>query len=135
MTAKFFTVEEVNKLIPDMKKVLCKLKKQKRKVDFIEYEIALAKLTSELRIIFEGGRENQKKKKELNDVVAELNKTIKEIHDFGCFLKDVDVGVIDFLSEKNGRPIFLCWFYDEDEIAYYHEIDSGYKERKYLWFD
>jgi len=64
-----------------------------------------------------------------------LNKTIKKIHDFGCFLKDVDVGVIDFLSEKDGRPIFLCWFYGEDEIAYYHEIDSGYKERKYLWFE
>ena len=30
MIAKFFTIEEANKLIPDVKKVLCKLKKQKR---------------------------------------------------------------------------------------------------------
>jgi len=43
--------------------------------------------------------------------------------------------VIDFLSEKDGRPIFLCWIPDEDEISYYHEIDTGYNERKYLWFE
>ncbi|MFC1562799.1 DUF2203 domain-containing protein, partial [candidate division KSB1 bacterium] len=132
---KFFTVIEANELIPELKKVLNKLKKQKRKANFIEYEISLAKLSDRLKIEYEGGRELSKKKKELNEVIAEINTTIKKIHDLGCFLKDADVGVIDFLSEKDGRPIFLCWVEDEDEIAYYHEIDTGYKERKYLWFD
>ena len=135
MIAKFFTIEEANKAIPELKRVLKRLKKQKKKVDFIEYEISLSKLTNELKIIYEGEKNNINRKKELNENIIELNKTIKKVHGFGCFLKEVDIGVVDFLSEKDGRPIFLCWFEGENEIAYYHEIDSGYKERKYLWFE
>jgi len=135
MIAKFFTVEEANKLIPELKKIINKLKRKKEKADYIEYEIDLIKLTNECKIGYEGKKEIYNKKKELNEIVVELNSIIKRIHDLGCFLKNVDQGVVDFLSEKDGRPIFLCWIPDENEISYYHEIDTGYNERKYLWFD
>ena len=135
MIAKFFSVEEANKLVPELKKIINKLKRKKEKADYIEYEISLIQLTNESKIGYEGKKEIYNKKNELNEIVVELNSIIKRIHDLGCFLKDVDQGVIDFLSEKDGRPIFLCWIPNEDEISYYHEIDTGYNERKYLWFE
>ena len=135
MIARFFTVEEANKLIPELKKIVNKLKREKEKADYIEYEIALIRITNEHKIGYTGKKEIYNKKKELNEAVIKLNTIIKRIHDLGCFLKNVEEGVVDFLSEKDGRPIFLCWIPDEDEISYYHEIDSGYDERKYLWFE
>ncbi len=135
MIAKFFTIEEANKLIPELRKTINLLRIKKNKADFIEYEISLLHLSKELKIEFQEQKEVCKKKKELNDIVIELNKTIKKVHDIGCFLQDVDEGIIDFLSEKDGRPIFLSWKPDEDEISYYHEIDNGFNERKYFWFE
>ena len=135
MIAKFFSIEDANDLIPELINIVKKLRKKKEEAGFIEYQVSLIKLTKKLKIEYEEDKELSKNKKELNNIVADLNLTIKKIHDLGCFLQDVEQGVIDFLSEKDGRPIFLSWRPGEDEISYYHEIDSNFNERKYLWFD
>lgn len=135
MIAKFFTIEEANKLIPELKRTLKNLKKRKEESGYIEYEVALIKLANKCKISFENEKDLQLKKKKLNNVIAELNGVIKRVHDLGCFLQDVNQGAVDFLSEKDGRPIFLCWMPGDNEISYYHEIDTGYNERKYLWYE
>lgn len=135
MIAKFFSIEEANKLIPELKRTIKNLKKKKEDSEFIEYEISLIRLANKCKISLEQAKDIQEKKRKYNELVAELNTIIKRIHDLGCFLQDVNQGAIDFLSEKDGRPIFLCWMPGDNEISYYHEIDTGYNERKYLWYE
>ncbi|HLC84813.1 MAG TPA: DUF2203 domain-containing protein [Candidatus Nanoarchaeia archaeon] len=48
----------------------------------------------------------------------------------GCIVKDIDLGLIDFLSVFQGKEILLCWRFGEDAIDFYHEIDQGYQDRK-----
>ncbi|RPI70946.1 MAG: DUF2203 family protein, partial [Ignavibacteriales bacterium] len=40
------------------------------------------------------------------------------------------IGLVDFPSIINNKEVFLCWRSDEDEIKFYHDIDSGYSGRK-----
>jgi hypothetical protein len=34
---------------------------------------------------------------------------INRIEAHGCVVKDIDLGLLDFPSMRDGRPIYLCW--------------------------
>ena len=44
--------------------------------------------------------------------------------------QDLDKGLFDFYSFHDGREILLCWNINESTIKYWHEIYSGYQERR-----
>jgi len=50
----------------------------------------------------------------------------------GILLRDPETGLVDFPGEMDGRPVFLCWRMDEDEVAWYHEQHAGFASRKPL---
>ncbi len=39
-------------------------------------------------------------------------------------------GLVDFPSTLDGRWVYLCWQYGEPEVAYWHEVDGGYRGRR-----
>jgi len=47
-------------------------------------------------------------------------------------IKDLDRGLIDFPAILAGREVFLCWEMGEEDIEFYHELDSGYAGREPL---
>ena len=50
----------------------------------------------------------------------------------GCELKDPDRGLIDFLSLREGREIYLCWYLGEERINYWHYLHTGFAGRQPL---
>ena len=60
----------------------------------------------------------------------EIESLIDEIQDFGCVIKDLNVGLLDFLAEKDGREVYLCWRFGEPKIEYYHDLHTGFNGRK-----
>ena len=61
-----------------------------------------------------------------------LDELIHQLQSSGAILKDINIGLVDFLSMRDGREIYLCWQYGEAEIRYWHEIDSGFAGRELL---
>ena len=61
-----------------------------------------------------------------------LDTLVREIQATGAVIKDINAGLVDFLALRDGREVYLCWKYGEDEILYYHDTDSGFASRK-LW--
>ncbi len=59
-------------------------------------------------------------------------KRLAELEKVGCIIKDLDLGLIDFLSYFEGKEIFLCWKFGERKIVYWHETDAGYAGRKHI---
>ena len=57
---------------------------------------------------------------------------IKGIAELGIVLKDLDMGLVDFLGTRDGRNVYLCWHYGEDDIAYWHEMNGGFAGRQLL---
>jgi len=47
-------------------------------------------------------------------------------------VRDLDVGLVDFLGLREGRVIYLCWSVDEPTLAYWHELNAGYRGRQPL---
>ena len=61
-----------------------------------------------------------------------LNALLAEINGFGCELKGLGEGLIDFPSKREGRTVYLCWKLGEERIAYWHELDTGFASREPL---
>jgi hypothetical protein len=47
-------------------------------------------------------------------------------------IKDIDRGLVDFPSIIGGKEVFLCWEKDEDDIEFWHDLDTGYAGRERL---
>jgi hypothetical protein len=48
------------------------------------------------------------------------------------FIKDLSRGLIDFPAILGGKEVFLCWESDEDDIEFWHDLESGYGGREKL---
>jgi hypothetical protein len=57
---------------------------------------------------------------------------IERIRELGVIIKDLDMGLLDFPHERDGRVVFLCWHPPEEQIRYWHEIQAGYQGRQPL---
>lgn len=71
---------------------------------------------------------------EIIKLMDQLEELFEELEALGCSYKDWNftVGLVDFPCVIEGKDVYLCWRSDEEEIKYYHEVDSGYAGRKAL---
>ena len=44
-------------------------------------------------------------------------------------LRDPQSGLVDFPSERDGAPVYLCWRVDEDRVAHFHGERAGFAGR------
>jgi hypothetical protein len=65
----------------------------------------------------------------IDETVDTLNRLYDELAAVGCELKDWATGLVDFPSERDGRPICLCWRLGEPRVAWWHELQAGYAGR------
>jgi len=61
-----------------------------------------------------------------------LDELIHKIQDMGIYIKDLMIGLIDFPSLRDGREVYLCWQFGEGDIAYWHEIETGFASRQLI---
>ena len=61
-----------------------------------------------------------------------IHQGISDITSRGIQIKDLDRGLVDFPHLRNGREVFLCWELEDDDIEFWHEVDSGYAGRERL---
>jgi hypothetical protein len=47
-------------------------------------------------------------------------------------IKDVDRGLVDFPAFVGGKEVFLCWENGEDDVEFWHDLDTGYGGRERL---
>ncbi|MGH2721992.1 MAG: DUF2203 domain-containing protein [Actinomycetota bacterium] len=50
----------------------------------------------------------------------------------GIQLKDLERGLVDFPSVRDGRPVLLCWLLGEPSVDFWHELSTGFAGRRPL---
>jgi len=128
---KLFTVEEANQLLPLLTNLLRELSQSKRLIEDKQVEIDSLELITD---------ENTPKVRselllrsaEFNELVNQFNEEIKKIEDVGCLVKDIDSGLVDFYGMQEGKIVFLCWKLGEPAVTHWHEVDSGFANRKLI---
>ncbi len=68
---------------------------------------------------------------ELKELATRMAELANKIESHGCFLKDIELGLIDFPCEiEDNHVVFLCWQFGEPAIVAWHSIDSGFAQRQ-----
>ena len=126
-----FNIEEAEALIPALTELLHQLKKSQKQAVNLEAQIDL------LEIVTEKG--DDKSVKELNRLIeqhhqraAEFYAIVDKVHSYGCVLKDIDNGLVDFYTVLNGKVVYLCWKFGENKINHWHDVGKGYSARELL---
>lgn len=127
---RVFTVQEANKLLPQISVILQKIRSAREKILSLEVEIDALELIAEKKDKSSG--ELHKKVEEYSLAVNAFYALIDELHETGCLLKDPEMGLVDFHSLYQGRIVFLCWHLGENEITHWHEVGGGYATRQPL---
>ena len=68
----------------------------------------------------------------VSDAFLAMRNALVELQAMEVVLRDLDRGLVDFPSIRDGREVFLCWEEGEEEIGFWHDLDSGYGGRRPL---
>jgi hypothetical protein len=123
---KYFTVEEANQLIPQIKTIVEQLRQGRRR---LLHHRSTADAVAQ-KAAGNGGSGDAVSY--LADYSRTFGRDVARLEGLGVVLKDVERGLIDFPHQRGGREVYLCWEYGEDRIDYWHETDSGYGGRQPL---
>ena len=125
MKARYFTLAEACAALPEVKRLMAMVQAARQEISRLRPE-ALPALE---KAAFNGGG---KAAGELFIHGSHLEQGIKGILALGIVIKDVDRGLVDFVGTRNGREIYLCWHYGEEDIQYWHELSTGFAGRRPL---
>lgn len=64
--------------------------------------------------------------------MVETRELLSEFHGREILIKDIERGLVDFPAIVGGREVFLCWEKDEEDIEFWHDLDTGYAGRERL---
>jgi hypothetical protein len=131
MAPKRFTREEAEELLPYIAPVLFKMRELKRRRDELQEEGA--GLVQKSRGNGHGvDNEAGKVRREIEETGTRINELIEKVQGMGVELKDMDAGLIDFRSIREGREVYLCWKLGEEHVSHWHELDAGFAGRQAL---
>ena len=130
---KVFTADEVNRLLPKLTEMLMELQVKQETILAKEAQIDALELLYPSPGEGEGPSPEVAKEIEIyNECVNRFYELIDEIHGMGCFLKDAEMGLVDFYTVYQGRVVYLCWKLGESEVGFWHEVGRGYTYRQPL---
>ena len=129
--AHYFTREEAEALLPQISIVLLQIQDYRKVLQQNEEEL------DALHALAMGNGHHlhvgiNKLQIELAEQIQTMQELINELSGFGCELKDPTIGLIDFLSLRNGREVYLCWHLGEERINFWHFLDAGFAGRQPL---
>lgn len=126
-----FSREEADALLPEIAPRLLQLRDLKRQND--ETRSAVNDLQSTLK---SNGNsldvDMARLSRALLSTGTAINGLIERVTSLGVEVKDLEMGLVDFRGEREGREIYLCWKLGEERVAFWHELNTGYSSRQPL---
>ena len=131
MSDRTFTLDEAQALLPVLESLLRTAISAKKLMEQVEAEQqALAH-----RVFLNGGTYVDvvplaRRKAERMKAEQRAKDALAEIDSIGVQVKDLDVGLLDFPCQVDGRIVLLCWKLGEKSISHWHGLDEGFACRK-----
>lgn len=131
---KWFSPERANTMIPRIAPLVDEMLTHRRElaIKLLETDPALHGVGTERTHL--AAARSPFGEPRFGDLKGEILRLIHRIESFGCIIKDIDLGLLDFPSYREGEPVYLCWKSGEPEIAFWHGAEEGFAHRKPLDF-
>ncbi len=128
----YFTPEEANAALEHVRPVAERMVRHRRSM--LEAQAREEELGA--RVAGNGGGIDPGEPARASDTVEReaqaIAECVDELHGLGAQVKDIDTGLLDFPSLRDGEEVLLCWRVGEDDIRYWHGLDDGFAGRQPL---
>ena len=131
MAAERFTRKEADALLPYLAPILFQIRELKHQHDQCREQIAELSLKTrsnghgpetELRTARDG----------MEKAAVKIKELAERVQSYGCELKDMEMGLIDFRWLREDREVYLCWKLGEARVEHWHELETGFAGRQPL---
>jgi len=122
--ARHYTREEASELLPRVVEIVERMRVARNQLGDREARDAL----SEAGPTNGGGTPGRT----VSQGFLALRDSMIELRELEVVLRDLDRGLLDFPSLRDGREVYLCWQDGEDAIRFWHEPDAGFGGRRPL---
>jgi hypothetical protein len=122
--SKHYSLEEARALLPDVRVWLEGLDKCAERLKVLDKKVEA--------LLDQGCDAGGKPVNDLIKTLTACRAVLLEFHRREIQVKDLKRGLIDFPSYRDGREIFLCWERDEEDIEFWHDLESGFAGRERL---
>jgi len=131
MADRSFTLEEAQSLLPVLESLVRNAVEGKKLIEAVDAE--LQELAH--RVFLSGGLlvniiQVARRKAEREKTIQRVKDTLAEIDATGVQVKDLDIGLLDFPCQVEGRTVLLCWKLGEKGITHWHGTSEGFAGRK-----
>ncbi|HEY2025934.1 MAG TPA: DUF2203 domain-containing protein [Gemmatimonadaceae bacterium] len=126
---QLFTVEEANRTLPLVRRIVEDVVREHRR--WQEAIVELDLLATAARADEPDPRATALER-EIQSIAREIDAFQEELSKLGIQLKDRRIGLIDFPSRLEGRRVLLCWRLGEPSVQFWHDEDAGYAGRQPL---
>lgn len=125
-----YTVDEARSLLSQIRGTLLQLAIERRRADD-----AHTALHRRLRAAGDGDGEAPGQE-ELEATTSELRARVRDLLDhlesLGIVVRDLDAGLVDIPTLRDGELAWLCWRLSDPELAWWHTTSEGFSSRRPL---
>jgi len=131
MPDRTFTLDEAQSLLPVLESLLRTAITAKETMEQVEAELQGVSH----RIFVNGGTHVDvvavaRRKAERAKAEQRAKDALAEIDSIGVQVKDLNIGLLDFPCQVDGRIVLLCWKLGEKSITHWHGTEEGFAGRK-----
>jgi hypothetical protein len=120
---RIFSIAEANDLVPELARIFDVIRAERSTIDLLLPDIRLAaEHKRESGGSVHGAR--------YMEALERISDTLERVTGMGVLVKDVDQGLCDFPVRHKGKLVLLCWQHGETEVAWWHDLDSGFRGRQ-----
>ena len=133
MARTHFSVGDVEALIPALERIFTDVLQLRAAIRGIEEKLERAgvKMSREELLESDDGSPDVRRAKALfRGYYEALSDELGQVRDLGGEVKDVEIGLVDFPSERLGEEILLCWRFGEKKVGFWHPRDGGFASRQ-----
>ncbi len=133
MPTHTYEVHEANRALPKVRRLVGQIVELSAQLDELTDQVRIA----EYRMRRQGAVGTDRERFEesttaLRGAEEDLVAALGGLEEMGVQLKDPRIGLVDFLSYRDGELVELCWQLGEDRVAHWHRIGEGYRGRRPL---
>ena len=121
---KHYAIEEARALLPLIRQWLLQLETCQKRLQFLDEQVAA--------LLTKGDDAGGEPVNQSIKTLAQCQQTLQEFRRRQIQVKDLRRGLLDFPALREGKEVFLCWEKDEDDIEFWHDLETGYGGRERL---
>ena len=122
--SKHYTIDEARALLPLVRQWLTELEACQARLQALDERVAA--------LLKHGHDAGGEPVNQLIKTLARCQQVLQEFRRRQIQVKDLRRGLLDFPALREGREVFLCWEKDEEDIEFWHDLETGYGGRERL---